>query len=281
LTALRALPDDSRALNLGPPCPPQRRLVMRAGQIPTMSITMIAALLIGATTAQAALKTGGCLAKKSLAQGKLRQCLATANAKALQGKPADFEKCGTKFQEQITSLNEKARKAGIECRYVDNGNDTVTDYDTGLQWEMKNNLGGGANLANPHDADNGYDWTAGSSAGPMSGTAFTDFLSRLNNCGTPKALGFATVGFAFHCDWRLPTRAELLTIVDTSQGFCGGGSGACINPIFGPTSGGTTWSSTTIADSSFEAWAVAFSDGGLTDDNKLDNNQVRAVRGGL
>ena len=48
-------------------------------------------------------------------------------------------------------------------------------------------------------------------------------------------------GFAGYRDWRVPEvgqdggTAELKTIVDLTEGLCGGGSGACINPIFGPT----------------------------------------------
>jgi hypothetical protein len=36
----------------------------------------------------------------------------------------------------------------------------VTDLNTGLQWEKKDNLRGGANFSDPHDADNGYTWSA-------------------------------------------------------------------------------------------------------------------------
>jgi hypothetical protein len=112
---------------------------------------------------------------------------------------------------------------------------------------------------------------------------FTDFLTRLNNCSFAPGFVLNFAGFAFHCDWRLPTLGDLATIVDESQGFCGGGSGACIDPIFGPTAAAFTWSSTTDTDDAHDAWGVFFGDGVLIDNPKVDaiTNHVRAVRGGL
>jgi hypothetical protein len=44
-------------------------------------------------------------------------------------------------------------------RFVDNGDGTVTDNQTGLQWEKKTTaVGSVANLADPHDVDNAYTW---------------------------------------------------------------------------------------------------------------------------
>src|SRR5439155_128123 len=65
-------------------------------------------------------------------------------------------------------------------RFVDNMDGTVTDNETGLQWEQKDGAGGGANFADPHDVDNTYTWSSSGTA--ADGTAFTDFLSRLNAC---------------------------------------------------------------------------------------------------
>jgi len=67
-------------------------------------------------------------------------------------------------------------------------------------------------------------------------------------------------GFSGHCDWRLPTIMELGTILDTTQGVCGGGSGACIDPIFGPTQMGEYWSATHYAGFSFSPWSMYFGD---------------------
>src|SRR2546429_7397381 len=64
-------------------------------------------------------------------------------------------------------------------RFVDNGDGTVTDNQTGLQWEQKTTtVGSGVNLADPHDVDNSYTWSSSGTA--ADGTAFTDFLATLN-----------------------------------------------------------------------------------------------------
>src|SRR6266446_8828956 len=49
-------------------------------------------------------------------------------------------------------------------RFVDNGDGTVTDNQTGLMWEKKENLDGTTDVSNQHDADNPYQWTASLSA---------------------------------------------------------------------------------------------------------------------
>ena len=120
-------------------------------------------------------------------------------------------------------------------RFVDNGDGTVTDNSTGLMWEKKStDPGSGTDFSNPHDVDNYYTWSAGTTA-PI-GTAFTDFLDKLN--------GQAGIGFAGHWDWRLPTREELQGILELSRPECGLG-GRCIDPVFGPTQSNFYWSFTT------------------------------------
>jgi hypothetical protein len=155
-------------------------------------------------------------------------------------------------------------------RFVDNGNGTVTDNQTKLVWEKKTTaVGSGANLADPHDVDNTYSWGSNTAPYPPNGTAFTDFLARLNGSADG-------VCFAGQCDWRLPTLAELQGIVD-----CGAGS-PCISGVFGPTvpGGGFYWSSSTHALSPQYAWDVYFGGGPGVADPKYFNFYVRAVRGG-
>ena len=74
--------------------------------------------------------------------------------------------------------------------------------------------------------------------------------------------------------------AELETILDLSQGFCGGVSGACINPIFGPTAASFYWSAVTDAVNPDNAWLVDFSLGGVSVGTKTFDFPVRAVRTG-
>ena len=133
--------------------------------------------------------------------------------------------------------------------------------------------------------------TSSSTVPQMDGGAFTDFLAKLN----------AGTGFAGHIDWRLPKSggrpefnagtgepAELESILDFSQGFCGGGSGPCIDPIFGPTAASFYWSSSTAAPALSVAWGVNFGNGGSSTFpaggvgtiSKPSSIFVRAVRGG-
>lgn len=172
-------------------------------------------------------------------------------------------------------------------RFVDNGDGTVTDRQTGLQWEQKTtDVGSGVNLSNPHDVDNLYTWTT---VGGPDGTVFKSFLAGLNNgaTGVGNCVGDGTTqvgGFAGHCDWRLPTITELKTIADTTVQGCGSGT-ACINPIFGPTGviddNGLYWSATPASGNNNFILAVNFSDGSFPSVAAAGGGvAARAVRGG-
>jgi uncharacterized delta-60 repeat protein len=155
--------------------------------------------------------------------------------------------------------------------YVPNGDGTVSDVCTGLQWEQKTTAyGSGANFADPHDVDNQYTWSASPPA--ANGAAYTQFLATLNT----------TPCFAGHCDWRLPTLAELQTILLVPNNPCG--AHPCLDPIFGATAASPNpslvfyWSDTTLVGSPNDAWFVNFYDGGAGSITKTFNNYVRAVR---
>ena len=167
-------------------------------------------------------------------------------------------------------------------RFLDNGDGTVTDTQTGLQWEKKTTaVGSGSNYADPHDVDNTYTWTASGTPYPPDGTAFTDFLVKLN---TPPC-------FAGHCDWRLPseygrnspfTGAKELESILLAPAPCG--TSPCIDPIFGPTAD-VYWSATPYTGANLLfAWLVNFNhdsfDLDVDNDPKESDYHVRAVRGG-
>jgi hypothetical protein len=210
-----------------------------------------------------------CEAAKIGAAGVRSACLAEEQADARQGRPSDPAKCETKFDEAIAKSDAKAAKHGVACRYLDNGDGTVSDLNTLLIWEKKTNDG------SVHDVFNSYTWTVTDTA--PDGPVFTDFLGKLNfNASGDGAT--VTGGFAGHIDWRLPTTAELLTIV--IEPFPCASFSPCIDPIFGPTLTTQYWSSTSFAINPIFAWSVDFGLGAAGMGSKFNIARVRAVRGG-
>jgi hypothetical protein len=188
------------------------------------------------------------MALKLKAWGELRKCQRAEDANAVKGRSADLAQCQTRFQHTLAMIADKATAAGIVCRFHDNGDNTVTDFDTGLMWLKLVGLDGVANGANLLDADNVSDWrTALQLAGAINGQS-TDGTTLLPVPGAPP-----------YGDWRLPTIVELVTILDTDAPDCRR-LGACIDPIFGPTVADGYWAATTTG---VPAWVVAFGEIGF------------------
>ncbi len=150
-----------------------------------------------------------------------------------------------------------------DAELVDNGDGTVTHTQTGLMWEKK--VAGSGCL---HCVDDTYAWSDGMS----------EFVSHVNGITDVPSI---QPGLGGHSDWRLPTIAELQTILllgpEPPAPFpCS--TSPCIDPIFGPTAAGKYWSSTTLANNQARAWFVFFDTGGANDDLKTDSDHVRAVR---
>ena len=166
-----------------------------------------------------------------------------------------LSKCRVTYTDTWAKLQRRARDTGSTCdnpRFNDNGDGTVTDRLTALQWEK--------------NAGSLGSWSAGGTA--ADGTAFTSFLATLNSgC------------FAGQCDWRLPTIYELQTIVREPYPCM---TYPCIDAILGPTIPFFAyWSATTGAEFPNHVWLVDFGDGSVANGFKVDAWFVRAVRGGL
>ncbi len=147
-------------------------------------------------------------------------------------------------------------------RFIDHGDQTVTDTQTGLTWEKKVAGGDGRAtcLTEPRGVDSACTWDQ----------AMNDWLDVMNGaCPSCRAAG----GFAGYADWRLPTLVELLTIVDASQI-------PAIDPSFGMTHEGYYWSETTAdaVDPPIAA-GVHFFDGSADEIAMSQTIRVRAVRG--
>jgi hypothetical protein len=120
--------------------------------------------------------------------------------------------------------------------YTDNGDYTVTDNLTGLMWQQTVPTGT-------------YTWVQAVAYCP-------------------------TLNLAGHSDWRLPSRIELVSIVDF-----GVTSGATINATYFPsTPASWFWSSSPLVGSSSYACSVSFNDGSADCSAVSSASYVRCVR---
>lgn len=239
---------------------------------------LVANVAHGAATAEQK-----CQAERSKATGTYASCQQKAQA-MWQTNGSDFAKlqnaasrCRVKYNATWAKLQKKATLAGSSCtaaRFVDNADGTVTDNLTALVWEQKTGLDSVESLTDPHDADNFYSScssdVSGACSSPADGTAFTDFLRSLNSGGC----------FAGQCDWRLPTRDELQTILADPYTGNSCTTPSCIDATFGPTGENVYRSSTPVAGAPDRLWYVFFGDGGVFDESSVPGTRVRAVRGG-
>jgi YVTN family beta-propeller protein/parallel beta-helix repeat protein len=134
--------------------------------------------------------------------------------------------------------------------YTDNNNGTVTDNNTGLVWQKQ-------------DDGSGYNWFR------ASGT-----YDAARNPGTIDVCGSLVLGGA--SDWRLPTRKELMSLVD----YAIQGPGPALNETYFPGAGQSSyWSITTATFAPDSAGVVDFGSGSLSLTSKASPAYVRCVRG--
>lgn len=174
-------------------------------------------------------------------------------------------KCRVRYTDTWTKLQAKALGTGASCdraRFEDNGDGTVTDWLTGLQWEKK------TDDATVHDKDRQFSWSTYDDVDGTNqdGTVFTTFLATLDHAPC----------FAGQCGWRLPTLSELQTIL---RGPYPCETGPCIDVIFGPSVTDTAyvWSESSYPNPTY-VWAVDFASGRLVGYAKTVVQSARAVR---
>ena len=136
------------------------------------------------------------------------------------------------------------------------GGQAVCDLKTGLMWEVKID-GGGECATNLHAVD------AACSFDQANDTLITAINAENDGTGY---LGFN--------DWRIPSVAELTSIVDYTL------ANPTIDQVFGPTSVMNYWTSTPQSSGPLNAWWVNFGDGIVMSGSSAEALSVRAVRSG-
>jgi Protein of unknown function (DUF1566) len=201
-------------------------------------------------------------------------------------------------------------RAGAPLRYRDNGDGTITDENTNLIWEKKDQASGGL-----HNWSNAYPWegTCSNSSTKLCGADADCSSGETCNVSGGEMTIFQWVAqlnippcFAHHCDWRIPNVKELQSIVDyetylppvdvafnnncTSGCTVDGANNTkkCSCTQSAGSSKGYYWSGSSYAPSplvsppgSMLAWGVIFGDGDVLSAGKTDHDYVRAVRCGL
>jgi hypothetical protein len=190
-------------------------------------------------------------------------------------------------------------RAGARLSYTDNRNGTITDNNTKLMWEKKDDAS-----SDLHNMNNTYPWaglcqdnsTVCGSNTDCAGVPGTPLCTATDGQGTGLTI-FEWVAqlnkeaFAHHRDWRVPNVKELQSIMDygtsdpavaaafntncqtdcTIDGASGTTECSCTQP-------NSYWSGTTLAGHLGTEWIVDFDDGFVLNDGFGAELYARAVR---
>ena len=161
--------------------------------------------------------------------------------------------------------------------------DCVKDQVTGSVWEVKK---GGNDIVGDegtHDADDLFNWYNSDPSSNGGGEGFADADGE--TCS-----GYAEEDAATYCntqayatrvnqetycgynDWRLPTRKELLSLVDY------GVVTPMIETNYFPLGGQFVWSATPVGTGTKSAWGVYFDSGGSRNLHRSNSGRVRLLR---
>ncbi len=169
--------------------------------------------------------------------------------------------------------------------FTNTGSGCVIDNITGLVWELKS--ADSSSLSANNNTYSWYDSSRSYAAGDLG-------LENGGTCSAPASCDtqayIAAINQTAMCgfnDWRLPSRAELQSIVDYSQDE----PGPMIDSYYFSNTHNPDavhrlhrdwyWSSQTAAGYANYAWAVSFNTGGDTQMAKHTPQLIRLVRGGL
>ena len=162
--------------------------------------------------------------------------------------------------------------AGAPLAYVDNGDGTITDSNSGLMWEKKSDDG------SLHDKDTFYPWVS-----TCTGDG-TTWCTRDNDCTVPGGTCSDTTifewvdqvnaaNFAMYNDWRVPNVRELASLVNYEHSYpappvsvefnngCGvdsSGNPGCTVTTCSCTVPTGYWSSSTVPGIPQNAYVVSF-----------------------
>ena len=188
------------------------------------------------------------------------------------GQTKIYDAAGTEHNRTEADNNASLRddgyyQTGVIPSYTrDNAKEIVTDTITGLQWQDNDEANA---TTRPWLTQGSFDKCTGANGE-------TQDTSKCNDTNGTTAATYCSELTLDGGGWRLPTRAELVSLSDYGR----------VNPAMSPTftnvnvASGEYWSSTTYAGSGGSAWRVNFSSGDQYSSGKRNTHYVRCVRTG-